>query len=83
MGIVLMGLRHVLGDGGVVALYHGSPVAGNASALVEDLDSLCSEADIDLFFDKLVGYGVVMPFCFDVVINIDPGLFPLGIGIGI
>ena len=80
---VLMGLGHVLGNGGVVALHMGSPVAGNASALVEDLDSLRGKADIDLFFDKLVGNGVVMPFRFDMVINMDPGLFPLGIDIGI
>ena len=58
-------------------------MAGNASALVEDFNGLCGQTDVHLLFDKLIGDGVVMPFHLDVVIDMDPGFFPLCVYIGL
>ena len=58
-------------------------MAGNASTLVEDFNGLCGQPDLHLFFDQLIGYGIVMPFHLDVVIDMDPSLFPLCVDIGL
>ena len=58
-------------------------MACDAPALEEDLHGSLRDAHLHLLlFDDLVGDRVVVPFHLDVIVDMDPGLFPLGIDIG-
>jgi hypothetical protein len=58
-------------------------MASDACALVEEFHDLRTQPHIELLLDQRIGHGVVMAFDFDVIVNIDPGVFPLGICIGL
>ena len=58
-------------------------MAGHAFALVEEFHHLGTQTHVELLLDQRIGHGVVVAFDFHVVINIDPGVFPLGIFIGL
>ena len=58
-------------------------MAGHAFALVEEFHDLRTQTYVELLLDQRIGHGVVVAFDFHVVINIDAGVFPLGIFIGL
>ena len=58
-------------------------MAGHAFPLVEEFHDLRTQTHVELLLDQRIGHGVVVAFDFHVVINIDPGVFPLGIFIGL
>ena len=81
--IALVGGGHVRRDRAVPALEGGAPMTRHASALVEEFHHLGTQAHVELLLDQRIGHRVVVAFDFHVVINIDPGEFPLGIFIGL
>jgi hypothetical protein len=50
-----MGTRHVLGDRGVAAPVRRARMAGDALALVENLNGLVGDARVDEFLDEAEG----------------------------
>jgi hypothetical protein len=75
--ISLMGFRHVLQQCGKAAFLITSGMAGHPSILEQDLHCSGSQAHIYLLFYQLIGYAIVMVIELDMVVDIDPGLFPL------
>jgi hypothetical protein len=65
----------------MAALEGGAPMTGDAFALEQQFHPVDREADIELLFNQGIGHRIVMPFDLDMVIDIDPGAFPLGVGI--
>ena len=58
-------------------------MAGHPLAVVETLHGSVSPTDINFLPDQLVGNAVVVAIEFDVVVNINGGLFSLGVLIGL
>ena len=58
-------------------------MTGHAFALVEEFHHLRTQPHVELLLDQRIGHGVVVAVDFHMVINIDPGKFPLGIFIGL
>ena len=58
-------------------------VAGDAFPLGEEFHHRGTQADVQLLAHQRVGHGVVVPFNFDMVIDVDTGLFPRGIFVGL
>jgi hypothetical protein len=77
--MVLMGWREMFLSGGVSALAEAANMAGHPAVFKKYLDGGLSVTDIDLFPDQRVGNAVVMAVDFDVDIDIDPSLAPVGI----
>jgi hypothetical protein len=50
---------------------------------VEDFDHLGTHAHLELLLDEGIGHRIGVTFDFHMIINIDAGQFPLGIGIGL
>jgi hypothetical protein len=50
---------------------------GDPAALEEDLYRRIRQADLHFFMNQLIGNTVVVAIHLDVVIDIDPGRFPL------
>ena len=67
---------------GMTPLEMASDVTGHRFAVVEALNGVFGDPHIDLFADQLMGYAVIVEFDFNVIVNIDTGDFPFGIGIG-
>ena len=59
-GVAPMAGRHVVGDGGVLAVGRGPGVGGDALAMMEDLDRPGGEPDPDLLAQQAVRGRVVM-----------------------
>jgi hypothetical protein len=77
--IVLVGGRHVRCDRAVTAFERGAPRARHAFPRVEEFHHLRTETHVERLRDQHIGHGVVMAVDVDIVINIDTGLFPLGL----
>ena len=58
-------------------------MAGHAVPLVKKFHDLRTQPDVELLLDQRIGHGVVVAFDFYVVINVDPGVFPFSIFIGL
>jgi hypothetical protein len=58
-------------------------MTGDAFPLMEKLHHLSTQADVELWLHQHIGHGVVVPCNFDMVVDVDPGLFPLGICVGL
>ena len=71
------------GDRTMAAFEGGARVAGDALPLGEEFHHGGTQADVELLVHQRVGHGVVVTFDLNVVINVDPGEFPLGILIGL
>ena len=54
-------------------------MTGDALAAMEALDGVGGDAHVHLFFDERMGHGVVMAVDLDVIVDVDPGLLPLGV----
>jgi hypothetical protein len=50
---------------------------------MEEFHDLRTQTYVELLLDQRIGHGVVVAFDVHVVVNIDPGVFPLGIFIGL
>jgi len=74
-----MGFRHVLGHCGKAAFLITPGMSGHPSIPEQDLHCSGSQAHIYLLLYQLIGYTVVMAIELDMVVDIDPGLSPLGI----
>jgi hypothetical protein len=57
-------------------------VAGYPCAVVEEFNRLAGHPDIELLLDQGVGDRVIVPFDLDMVVDIHPSFFPLGVFIG-
>ena len=77
-GVGAMGVRHVRGVGGVLAPAVAAAMGGDAPALEEQLDDRRREPDLDALVHELVGDAVVVVLDGDVVVDVDPGVAPLG-----
>ena len=58
-------------------------MAGHTFPLVEEFHHLRTQTYVEVLLDQRIGHRVVVAIDFHVVINIDPGVFPLGIFIGL
>ena len=65
------------------ALEEAADMAGHGFAVIEALDGVGGDAHIDLFADQLLGDAVIVGIGFDVIVDIDCGDFPFGIGVGL
>ncbi len=79
-GRVPMCPGYVLGERGMAPLQRGSPVTGTPCVVVQQLQGVGGHAHIQLLFDQLVGHRVVVAQHLDMIINMDPGVLPLGRG---
>src|SRR5262245_1204048 len=71
--MVLVGLGHVSGVGGVTAAEGASAMDGHPLTAVEDLDGGGGQAGVDLLVQERVGDGVVVAVDLDVVVDVDAG----------
>ena len=55
-----------------------SAVGGHLLVAVKALDAVFGDSHIELLFDQLVGNAVIVALDFNVVIDVDSGLFPFG-----
>jgi len=74
----LMALGPVLVYGGVVIGNEAADVRSDAMVVVENLNRGGREAGLDLLTLQLIGDAVVVTIDFDVVVDVDPYLLPLG-----
>jgi hypothetical protein len=74
--IFLMGLGHMLGDGGGFPGAIAPEMGGDSSALEEDLHRGLGESHFHFLMNQLIGNAVVMAIHLDMVIDIDLGTFP-------
>jgi len=58
-------------------------MAGHAVPLVKKVHDLRTQPDVELRLDQRIGHGVVGAFDFHVVSNVDPGMFPFSLCIGV
>jgi len=80
--ISLMGFRHVLCEGGKGSLPEVSWMACYPLILEEDLQGTGGNADVNLFFDGLIRHAVMVAIDLNMVVYINPGLFPFSILMG-
>ena len=66
---------------GMAAFSIRAHVAGDAFVIVKALDRVPGDAGIELLLGQLMRHRVIMPFDLYMIINVDPDLFPFGIGI--
>lgn len=59
-----------------------SDMAGHSLAQVETFNGFLAQTNLHLFFDQLIRHTVIMAICFQVIVNIHQGFFPLAILIG-
>ncbi len=76
-----MGLWHVLGQCGKATGFGTADMAGHPFVFKQNLNDKIGAAHIDLLFDKLIRHTVIVPVDFDMIVDIDRGLFPFGINI--
>jgi hypothetical protein len=67
---------HVLGRGGVTALFEASSVAGHPFSLMEAFHGAGAEAHLQPLLGKLIRHRVIMAVQLDVVVHIYLGGFP-------
>ena len=75
----LMGWGHVVLLCGMTSRRITADMGGLSLAAVINLDCLFRGPNVDFFTNELVGHAVVMFVILDVVIDMDPGLFPMGV----
>ena len=68
--------RHMVGDGGVLAIGRCPGVGGHALAMMEDLDRPGGEPDPDLLAQQAVRRRIIMPVHLDVVVEPNGALLP-------
>jgi hypothetical protein len=73
----------MLSKGGMTVPLRRPGVTGNPSSLMEDLHGVCGYTNIDLLFYQLIGDGVIITLDLDMIIDMNPGLLPLGVDIGL
>src|SRR5262245_8562571 len=78
-----MRFGHVLGDGRMTALAVRARMDGDAFMVEEAFDCRGRDADIELSFDERVRDAVVVTFNLDVIVNVDAGLLPFGVFVGL
>lgn len=69
--------------GGVPVRLLAATVAGNPLPPVKALDDPLRQAHVQNLVVELVGHAVVMPLDVDVVVQLDPRLEPVGVGVGL
>lgn len=78
IGVFTVGNRHVFDHRGVLSPLWPADVTGNPLALVETFHRAYGQAHVHLRFDQPIRYGVIMPLDFNVIIDMNPRLFPFG-----
>ncbi|MNN33012.1 hypothetical protein D3C81_1467490 [compost metagenome] len=81
LGMFAMALGHVLGLSGVAAFVRRATMAGHALVGMEALHRLRGQPHFELMLHQLVRHRVVMAVDFDVVVDVDSHLFPLGVDV--
>src|SRR5215831_4426784 len=76
--VTLMGLGTMRIDGGMATDLRAARMTGNTLTAVKDLNAHRRITHIELAMEQGVRDAVVMPFDFNVVIDIDAHLFPFG-----
>src|SRR5215510_12053259 len=79
--ITLMGLGPIGVDGRMATDLRAARMTGNTLTAVKDLDAHRGITHIELTMEQSVGDAVVMPFDFNVVIDVDARFFPFGKGV--
>lgn len=75
-GIAPMAVRHVRGDGGVLAVSGGADMGSNPLPFMENLDGTGGDPGPDLFLQELIRDRVVVLLDLDVVVEPDLALDP-------
>src|SRR4051812_22733081 len=83
VGVAPMRGRHVLGNGGVLAVPADPAMDGDALAAQEDLDGSRRQTDLDLLARVAVRGAVVVAVDLDMVVEPDPASPPLGQHVGL
>src|SRR5262245_15299425 len=73
MGLGTMGI-----DGGMATDLRAARMTGNTLTAVKDLDAHRRITHVEFAMEQSVGDAVVMPFDFNVVIDVDAHFFPFG-----
>ncbi|PYR98479.1 MAG: hypothetical protein DMG12_22795 [Acidobacteria bacterium] len=73
-----MGLGPMRIDSRMAADLGAAGMTGDALAAVEDLDGHRRAARVELAVKESIRNAVVMPFDFDVIVDVHARLFPLG-----
>lgn len=73
--------RHVIADGGMLAVARRSGMGRNPLTIMEDFDGAGSDAHPELLFDQWVWHRVIVPVDINVVINPGPSQLPFRINI--
>lgn len=81
--VPLVGERHVCGHGGEAPLAGAAGMTGAALALAEDLPGGRRQAHVELLAHQTMGDTVEVASHFEVIIEMDAGLAPLGILVGL
>ena len=78
-----MGLGHMLRQRGEPSFLVRVDMGSHPAASEEGFHGVLGEPDIELLFDQCIGHRVVMAIDLDVIVDVDPGLFPVGIDLGL
>ena len=78
----MMGLRHMLPDGRMLAWQRGAAMTTHALALMETLHTVGGKAHIDTLTNQGIGHGIIMVIDFDMIIDVHGGFLPFRIFIG-
>ena len=70
-------------DSGMIALSVVSDVGGHRPVFVKAFDGSLCDSYIKLLSDQRMGNNVVMAIHFNVIVDVDPCLFPFGELIGL
>src|SRR2546428_5603149 len=81
--VALMGLGSMRIDSRMAADPRAAGMTGDAMAAVEDLDGHRRVARVELAVEQGIRNAVIMPFDFDVIVDVHTRLFPLGKLVGI
>lgn len=82
-GVVLVGWRHVFGQGGIPAGHDRTGMGRLALLVIEDFQGVFGRAEVDFLVDQGVGHAVEVFLELDMVVNVHPGFLPEGKFVGL
>ena len=77
-GVFAVGDRHVFDHRGVLSPLRRADVTGDPLALMETFHRAHGHTHVHLRFDQPIRHRVIMPIDFNVIIDMNPRLFPFG-----
>ena len=71
----------MFGQCGKATGFEAADMAGHSLVFKQNLNDKIGDAHIDMLFYKLIRHTVIMPVDFDMIVDINRGLFPFGVNI--